>query len=234
MLFTDPPYGYSYESNMRVESEKFDVIMNDDKILDFITPFKKYINGFVFICTTWKVLDKWTEIFKSNFEMSNMIIWDKGGGGIGDLKKTFSTDYEIIMVSHNNHNITGKRLGSVWDVSKDSADNYIHPTQKPIELSMMAIENVTNKNDIIVDLFGGSGSTLIGCLKTDRICYTMELDESYCDKIIRRYYDYTFSNNIKLIRDEADYDFDYIKNELHLLNGSTKKGNIDEDQIRLF
>ena len=52
---------------------------------------KKYSNGFIFICTAWKVLEKWMPLFNNYFEMSNMIIWNKGGGGIGDLKKTFST-----------------------------------------------------------------------------------------------------------------------------------------------
>lgn len=62
----------------------------------------------------------------------------------------------------------------------------------------------------------------------------MELDETYCDKIIRRYYDYTLTNNIKLLRDGKEYDFNYIKENLGLLSGASKKGVIDELQIRLF
>lgn len=97
MVFTDPPYGYNYQSNMREKSQKFDVIENDDKILDFFPNIQMVCNGFVFICTTWKVLDKWIPLFKQYHELSNMIIWNKGGGGIGDLKHTFSTDYEVIL-----------------------------------------------------------------------------------------------------------------------------------------
>ena len=101
MVFTDPPYGYNYQSNMREKSEKFDVLKNDDKILDFFPNLVGRVNGFVMICTTWKVLDKWIPLFKQHFELTNMIIWDKGGGGIGDLKHTFSTDYEVILCSAN-------------------------------------------------------------------------------------------------------------------------------------
>ena len=187
MVFTDPPYGYEYQSNMRMKSKKFDVLVNDDKILDFMPRIKEQCSGFVFICTTWKVLDKWLPLFSKYFDLSNMIIWDKGGGGIGDLEHTFSTDYEIILCSHNSAKITGKRIGSVWNIPKDNANDYVHATQKPIKLSATAIENTTNKNDIILDVFGGSGSTLIACEQLDRTCYMMELDPKYCDVIIRRY-----------------------------------------------
>lgn len=65
MVFTDPPYGYNYKSNMRETSKKFDVLENDDKILDFFPNIRIVCNGFVFICTTWKVLDKWIPLFKN-------------------------------------------------------------------------------------------------------------------------------------------------------------------------
>lgn len=97
LVFTDPPYGYEYQSNMRTKSKKFDVLQNDDKVLDFMPIVKDKCNGFVFVCTTWKVLDKWLPLFNKYFNLTNMIIWDKGGGGIGDLEHTFSTDYEIIL-----------------------------------------------------------------------------------------------------------------------------------------
>ena len=187
MVFTDPPYGYEYQSNMRTKSEKFDVIKNDDKILDFFPMLKDYNKGFIFICTTWKVLNKWIPLFENYYKMSNMIIWNKGGGYIGDLKKTFGTDYELILVANNNASIIGKRIGSVWSVNKDGNAEYKHPTQKPIALIEMAIDSVSKKEDIVLDLFGGSGSTLIACEKTNRKCRIMELDERYCDVIRRRY-----------------------------------------------
>jgi len=127
--------------------------------------------------------------------MSNMIIWDKGGGGIGDLQKTFSTDYEIALVWHNENEIKGKRIGSVWDCGKDQASEYLHPTQKPVNLAETAILSVTQNLQIVTDLFLGSGSTLIACEKTSRKCYGMELDEKYCDVIVKRYIEFCVKNN---------------------------------------
>lgn len=198
MVFTDPPYGYEYQSNMRTKTQKFDVIENDDKKLDFMPIVKKFNNGFVFVCTTWKVLQDWLEIFTKYYNLSNMIIWDKGGGGIGDLKHTFLTDYEIILCSNNDKEITGKRIGSVWNISKDNANDYIHATQKPVEVSATAIKNTTNENDSVLDLFGGSGSTLIACEQLNRNCYMMELDPHYIDVIIQRWENFTGKKAVKL------------------------------------
>ena len=187
VLFTDPPYGYEYQSNMRTKTEKFDVLKNDDKILDFMPNIIGTVDGFIFVCTTWKVLDQWIPLFKKQFELSNMVIWDKGGGGIGDLKKTFSTDYEVILVSHQGKELKGKRIGSVWNIPKDSANDYKHATQKPVKLSAMAIQETTQTNSIVLDVFGGSGSTLIACEQLNRTCYMMELDPRYCDVIVDRW-----------------------------------------------
>lgn len=198
MIFTDPPYGYEYQSNMRTKSKKFDVLKNDDKILEFMPAIKDICKGFIFICTTWKVLDKWLPLFNKYYDLTNMIIWDKGGGGIGDLEHTFSTDYEIILCSNNGAKITGKRIGSVWNVPKDNASDYVHATQKPVKLSAIAIENTTNKNGVVLDIFGGSGSTLIACEQLSRKCYCMELDPKYCDVIIKRWETFTGKEAIKL------------------------------------
>lgn len=198
LVFTDPPYGYEYQSNMRTKSKKFDVLKNDDKILEFMPAIKDICSGFIFICTTWKVLDKWLPLFKKYYDLSNMIIWDKGGGGIGDLEHTFATDYEIILCSNNGAKITGKRIGSVWNVPKDNANDYVHATQKPVKLSAIAIENTTNKNGIVLDIFGGSGSTLIACEQLNRKCYTMELDPKYCDVIVKRWETLTGKKAVKI------------------------------------
>ena len=198
MVFTDPPYGYNYQSNKREKSKKFDVLENDDKNLDFFPNIRIVCNGFVFICTTWKVLDKWIPLFKKYYDLTNMIIWDKGGGGIGDLKHTFSTDYEVILCSNSGKEIKGKRIGSVWNIPKDSANDYAHPTQKPVKLSEFAIRNTTERCANVLDLFGGSGSTLMACEQLDRNCYMMELDPKYCDVIIKRWESFTGDKAVKL------------------------------------
>jgi|TARA_R110002060_G_scaffold792_2_gene1920 DNA modification methylase len=192
MVFTDPPYGVSYQSNMRTKSQKFDVLENDDTfITEWINNLPLYSNGFVFVWTSWKVLKQWIEFCEGIGDLSNIIVWDKGGGGIGDLKKTFLTDYEVALVYHRGAEIIGKRLGSVWSVGKDSASSYLHPTQKPVELAVVAIENILQRNKIVLDLFLGSGSTLIAAEKLKRKCYGMELDEKYCDVIINRWEQFT-------------------------------------------
>ena len=186
MVFTDPPYGVGFQSNMRTKSEKFDVLENDDKIItDWIAPATIFSTGWVLFCTTWKVLQEWFEVGKQIGDLSNMIIWDKGGGGIGDLDHSLSTDYEIIMAYSRGKEIIGKRIGSVWSIGKDNPNIYEHPTQKPAELAGLAIKTFS-KGDVL-DLFGGSGSTLIACEQLNRTCYMMELDERYCDVIRKRY-----------------------------------------------
>lgn len=191
MVFTDPPYGYEYQSNKRTKTQKFDVLENDDKILDFFPNLSGRVNGFVMICTTWKVLDKWLPLFKRYFDLTNMIVWDKGGGGMGDLSHTFSTDYEVILCASNGAEIQEKRIGSVWSIGKDNASDYAHPTQKPVELSSMAIRHTTKSAAIVLDVFGGSGSTLLACEQLGRTCYMMELDPKYIDVIIKRWENFT-------------------------------------------
>jgi DNA modification methylase len=187
MVFTDPPYGVSYQSNMRTKTEKFDVLENDNVfITEWINNLPLFSKGFVFVWTSWKVLKQWIEFCEPIGELSNLIVWDKGGAGIGDLKKTFSTDFEVALVYHRGAEIKGKRLGSVWSVGKDGASKYLHPTQKPIELPAMAIENIINKNELVLDLFLGSGSTMVAAHQLKRRCYGMELEPKYCQVIIDR------------------------------------------------
>jgi DNA modification methylase len=192
MVYTDPPYGVSYQSNMRTKSEKFQVIDNDDVFLtEWVSNVHAFSNGWVFVWTTWKVIKEWIGITEPIGDMTNVIVWDKGGGGIGDLTGTFSTDYEVALVFNRGAKITGKRLGSVWSIGKDKAKSYLHPTQKPVELAQTALENCTKEGDIVLDLFGGSGSTLIACEKTNRKCFMMELDPKYIDVIVARWEKYT-------------------------------------------
>jgi len=187
MVFTDPPYGVNYQSNMRTKTEKFNVLENDNVfIIEWINNLPLFSKGFVFVWTSWKVLKQWIEFCEPIGELSNLIIWDKGGGGIGDLKKTFLTDFEVALVYHRGSEIKGKRLGSVWSIGKDGSTKYLHPTQKPIELAAMAIENVSAKNNLVLDLFLGSGSTMVAAHQLKRKCYGMELDPKYCQVIIDR------------------------------------------------
>jgi DNA modification methylase len=191
MVFTDPPYGFEYQSNMRTKSKKFDVLVNDDSFLDIAPIIECASKGWVFIWTSWKVQNKWIGQFESFDYPTNMVVWHKPGGGIGDLKKTFSSDYEVALVWHRGADLCGKRIGSVWTISKDGATTYRHPTQKPVALAEEALDKCTKQHANVLDLFGGSGSTLIACEKLKRKCFMMELDPKYCDVIIKRYENYT-------------------------------------------
>ena len=93
---------------------------------------------------------------------------------------------ELIEILENIHNNK-----SVWDIKKDAAIFYKHPTQKPVDLGIKAIKNNTRPGDIVVDNFAGSGSTLIAAECTKRKCLAVEYDEQYCDVIIERWQQFT-------------------------------------------
>jgi DNA modification methylase len=191
MVFTDPPYGVEYQSNMRTKSQKFDVLANDDQFLDIAPILELFSKGWMFIWTSWKVQVKWIDQLNAFGYPSNIVIWHKPGGGIRDLKKTFSSDYEVALVWHRGAELEGKRIGSVWKISKDSSMKYMHPTQKPVALAEEALDKTTKTKAIVMDLFGGSGSTLIACEKLNRHARLMELDPKYCDVIVKRWEDFT-------------------------------------------
>jgi DNA modification methylase len=188
MIHTDPPYGMSFQSNMRTKSKKFDELENDDKILaGWITPAIGVSNGWVFVWTTWKVLEQWLPVVREFGKMTNLVVWAKGGGGIGDLKGTFATDHEMAMVFNRGAEICGKRIGSVWSFGKDAAASYMHPTQKPVALAGEAIDKTTRPAALIYDPFLGSGTTLIAAEQLGRKCYGMEISPQYCDVIVKRW-----------------------------------------------
>ena len=99
--------------------------------------------------------------------------------------------------SHKHYG-NGKYKTSVWEIPRPKVSK-LHPTMKPVELIDNAIVNSSKEEDIVLDLFLGSGSTLIAAEKTNRICYGLELDEHYCDIILKRYEDYTNTKPIKIV-----------------------------------
>jgi DNA modification methylase len=191
MVFTDPPYGVEYQSNRRTKTQKFDVLANDDKFLDIAPIIEMFSTGWVFVWTSWKVQSTWIDMFAGFGYPTNVVIWHKPGGGIGDLKRTFISDYEVALVWHRGDELCGKRIGSVWTINKDGSSTYVHPTQKPVALSEEALDKTTRKGAVVLDLFGGSGSTLLGCEKTGRQARLMELDPKYCDVIVKRWQEFT-------------------------------------------
>lgn len=153
-----------------------------------------------------------TTMYEADFHWSSTIIWNKDRLVLS--RKDYHTKYEPIWYGWKNgdarlHPLISRKEVDVWDVERPSKSD-LHPTMKPIKLITTAINNSSKINDLVLDLFGGSGSTLIAAEQTDRICYMMELDEKYVDVIVNRYHSFTHDKIIKLIRDGVEYTYSEI------------------------
>lgn len=186
MVFTDPPYGYSYESN---HQKTHDMLMNDDKFLDFFPTLYVITKDpcAVYMCCGWQTVKEWAQLVSvAGLTIKNHIIWKKNNWSMGDLEGAYAGQYEIILFAHRGRvTLRNGRDQDVWEFDRVPPTD--HPTMKPVELVARAIRNSSSTYDIVLDLFGGSGSTLIACEQTNRICYMMELDPKYCDVIRKRY-----------------------------------------------
>ena len=132
--------------------------------------------------------------FNENFKKSSTIIWLKQSAGMG--WQDYRAQHEPILYGwkegKGRHFFCGDRSKTtVWQINRDSTIKYKHPTQKPVSLPEEAIKNSSIECDVILDLFGGSGSTLIACEKTGRYARLMEIDPKYCDVIVKRFEDFT-------------------------------------------
>jgi len=191
MVFTDPPYGIDYQDLKK----KFNKILNDKeedipKNLKAITVFS---NIPYYICCNWQSYPLFFMILKDLIDIKAVIIWDKKRG-VQNLDKYYKR-HEFIIYSGV---FGGEKTidGDVWELNREISD--LHPTMKPIELCSKAINNSSKVNNIIIDLFGGSGSTLIACEQLNRKCYMMEIDPIYCDVIIKRFEQYTNKKAVKI------------------------------------
>ena len=194
MVFTDPPYGIGFQSNYRKKTPQFRKIKNDNVVLNISESLVNLIkkDSVVYLCTRWDLYPQWYGQISSILDIKNCIVWYKKGGGLSDLKNTYLPNHEFIIVGHNGKaELRLKRKADVWEICRDGFNDYKHPTQKPVELSQFAILHHSNDADTVIDLFLGSGSTLIACEKTNRKCYGMEIDPHYCDVIVKRWEDFT-------------------------------------------
>lgn len=184
MVFTDPPYNVAFNGR----SGKFDVIKNDNlsdnEFSDFIDAtinVIKIINAPIhYIWCNWDFYG----ILQGKLDYKSCIVWAKNVFGLG---KGYRHQHEFCLFNGSiDEHI--KNESDLWQVKKDS--HYIHPTQKPVELSYRAIGNRKDVSNVL-DLFGGSGSTLMGCEQRNVHCYMMELDPKYVDVIINRWEQFT-------------------------------------------
>ena len=190
MVFCDAPYGYKYESNYQ---DKYKMLQNDDKILDFIPAIWGTMkdNCPVYEFCAWQSLKQWLEYFENtSLDLKNVIIWKKNNWSMGDLKGAYAGQYEVILyLNKGREELNGSRDTDIWEFDREPPK--MHPTMKPIELMAYALKKSSKKDDVVLDCFGGSGSTLIACEKLNRKCYMMELDTHYVDVIIERWENFT-------------------------------------------
>ena len=115
------------------------------------------------------------------------------------------------------------RMQTVWEVSRETGT--LHPTQKPVELAVRAIENSSQPGEIVLDFFGGSGSTLLGAELTGRVCFTAELDPAYCDVIVSRYVTQSGNIGATCIRDGKEIPYIQLVREWAIANGKEEEVN---------
>ena len=207
LLFTDPPYNVSIESKSKeiLKSENYSHIENDDLPLE---QFKEFL-GNVFVNANNSLKDDGSYyVFscqggdnemmmmmmmrQSGIKCRHQIIWVKDAPVFSMGRLDYDYKHEPILYGwKKKHNFyrKGEQDKSVWEFKRTA--NKLHPTMKPIELIANALQNSTKQNDLILDLFGGSGSTLIACEQLNRNCYMMELDPHYVDVIINRWENFT-------------------------------------------
>jgi DNA modification methylase len=139
----------------------------------------------------WQSLKQWLEYFENtNLDLKNVIIWKKNNWSMGDLKGAYAGQYEVILYLNKGRvELNGARDTDIWEFDREPPK--MHPTMKPIELIAYALNKSSKKDDVVLDCFGGSGSTLIACEQLNRKCYMCELDPHYCDVIIQRWENFT-------------------------------------------
>jgi DNA modification methylase len=220
MVFTDPPYGVSYTGGLQdkgsgLKGNARQMIKNDDIDLyeDAVLIASQYCAGPVFMFYADTVpFGLYRGIEKVGGSIVALIIWKKKGG-YGALGASYKPNHEPCIIwktNGSNLNFIGSTSETrIWEEDKDFK-NKMHPTQKPVAIPERAIRN--HKAATILDLFGGSGSTLIACEKTNRNARLMELDPKYCDVIIKRWQDFTGQ---KAIHAETGQPFDDIKKPLY-------------------
>lgn len=204
MIFTDPPYLMDFTGGIHADGSKsFNAkhggIKNDkmsekegDDFLDAINSIIKIKVDGAFYITFYRLgIGKYYSSFdRTGLKCRSLVIWDKGNHTLSN--SDYMSMYEPMFYGWvNNHKFYGGKNGmDIWRI-KRTVKNDLHPTMKPVELVEKAILDGSQVNGIVLDLFGGSGTTLIAAEKNGRIGRIMELDPKYCDVIVKRWEDFT-------------------------------------------
>lgn len=211
LVVTDPPYNVNYEGSAgKIKNDN----MNTDKfynfLLDAFSNMEKVMADdasiYVFHADT-EGLNFRKAFNDAGFYLSGCCIWKKPSLVLG--RSPYQWQHEPCLYGWKKKGkhqwYSGRKETTIWEFEK-SKKNADHPTMKPIALLAYPITNSSMSNTLILDPFGGSGSTLIACEQTDRSCYTIELDEKYCDVIVKRYIEQVGTNkDVSVLRAGKEY-----------------------------
>lgn len=213
LVVTDPPYNVNYEGSAgKIKNDN----MEDDKFYQFL--FNSFVNMeqamaddasiYVFHADT-EGLNFRKAFQDAGFYLSGCCIWKKPSLVLG--RSPYQWQHEPCLYGWKKKGkhkwYAGRKETSVWEFEK-SKKNADHPTMKPIALLAYLIKNSSMTNSLVLDPFAGSGSTLIACEQTGRICYAIELDEKYCDVIVKRYIEQVGNDkSVKVLRGGKEYSF---------------------------
>jgi DNA modification methylase len=192
LLFTDPPYGI----NFKPQRGTHDIILNDN--LDG-AEFDDFLDGvfgaalasmkpdtYAFVWTGWSKIGAFERSLQKFFKIQAMHVWVKNNFGIGYYSRPKHEPFYLCLNGKPVYPNTAP--ADVWDAAR--VHKTVHSCEKPVGL-IEDILNTYHKNSMVLDLFGGSGSTLIACEKTNRQARMMELDPKYCDVIVKRWQEFT-------------------------------------------
>jgi len=218
LIFTDPPYGMSYGGGRSEGTSKkgdlvkaHGMILNDDLrgeglstlLNDALSNSKLFAKegSPSYVCFNYKNYMHFENAFVGvGFSVDSCIVWDKKSIGLG--LANYRPQHEFIFYCKGGNWFGSKNQSDIWSMSRGNTQAYVHPTQKPVELIQIAVNNSSKKGDLVIDVFAGSGSTLIACESTGRRAMLVDLDPKYCDVIIQRWQNYTGNNAVLESTDE--------------------------------
>jgi len=192
LVLTDPPFGNGVTGADRYGRSSLGTrtILGDsntDVINNIFDPIDKVLSddSHCLVWIQWRTFGELEKAF-ANYKLRTVVIWDKKSHGLGS---GIVEQYEMLCVFIKGKATQNAFVGNVWSISRENSKrtDMEHPHKKPIEVLVKALELTSQRKDTVLDLFGGSGSTLIACEQTDRTCFMMELDPKYVDVIIARW-----------------------------------------------
>lgn len=226
LILTDPPYNVAFKSSDGLTIQN-DSMKNDDFYSFLLSSFKCMAehleNGgaaYIFHADT-EGLNFRKAFIDAGFHLAGCCIWVKDSLVLG--RSDYQWQHEPVLygfMQNGKHPwYSDRKQTTIWNFDKPKK-NSNHPTSKPLDLLAYPIKNSTQENAIVIDTFGGSGSTLMACEQMNRICYTMELDEKYASVILRRYVEDTNdSENVYVIRNGEKIAYSKLVKEVETKNG---------------